>query len=96
MESTGDRTFYTVTMARVYADQGRFREAARIYRYLLDQTPDRSDLRQALAEAESMLPETSPRVHDISELIEQWVRLMVRRNALRRLQKSRIQQYRSA
>ena len=39
-----DNTFYTVTMARVYADQGRNEEAARIYRYLLDRTPDRPDL----------------------------------------------------
>ena len=91
MEGTGDKTFYTVTMARVYADQGRYEEAARIYRYLLDQTPDRSDLRQALDAAESMLPDTQHRWHDISGLIERWVRLMVRQNALRRLQKSRIQ-----
>ena len=90
MESTGDKTFYTVTMARVYAGQGRYDQAARIYRYLLDQTPDRSDLRQALAAVESMLPDTPDRLHDISELIERWVRLMVRRNALRRLQDSRV------
>ena len=41
METLGDKTFYTVTMARVYANQGRYAEAARIYRYLLDQTPGR-------------------------------------------------------
>ena len=43
-----DKTFYTVTMARVHADQGRYEAAARIYRYLLDRTPDRPDLQSAL------------------------------------------------
>ncbi|WP_372679679.1 hypothetical protein [Desulfosarcina sp.] len=89
MESTQDKTFYTVTMARVYADQGRYEQAARIYRYLLDQTPDRSDLRQALEAVTSMLPASPGRWHDISGLIERWVRLMVRQNALRRLQQCR-------
>ena len=91
MEHTGDKTFYTVTMARVYADQGRYEEAARIYRYLLDQTPDRSDLRQALGAVTSLLPDTPNDWHDVSDLIERWVRLMVRQNALRHLQKCRIQ-----
>ena len=91
MEINGDKTFYTVTMARVYADQGRFEEAARIYRYLLDQTPDRSDLRQALGEVTSMLPDTPSDWDDVSDLIERWVRLMVRQNALRGLQKCRVQ-----
>jgi len=91
MESTGDKTFYTVTMARVYADQGRYEQAARIYRYLLDQTPDRPDLKQALEAVTSMLPDPPGDWHDISGLIERWVRLMVRRNAIRRLQQCRVQ-----
>jgi len=91
MENTGDKTFYTVTMARVYADQGRYEEAARIYRYLLNQTPDRADIRQALEGVRSMLPDAPGDWHDISSLIERWVRLMVRRNALRRLQQCRVQ-----
>ena len=90
MESTGDKTFYTVTMARVYADQGKNEEAARIYRYLLDQTPDRSDLRQALEAVESMLPDSPGHWHDISDLVERWARLMVRQNTLRRLQQCRV------
>lgn len=90
MELTGDKTFYTVTMARVYANQGRYEEAARIYRYLLDQTPDRSDLRQALATVTSMMPEPPGQWDDISGLIERWVRLMVGRKELRRLQQYRV------
>jgi tetratricopeptide (TPR) repeat protein len=89
MTGAQDKTFYTVTMARVYADQGRYEEAARIYRYLLDQTPDRSDLRQALDAVTSMLPAPPGQWRDISGLIERWVRLLVRRNALRRLQQFR-------
>jgi len=90
MEMTGDKTFYTVTMARVYADQGKYEEAARIYRYLLDQTPDRSDLRQALKAVTSMLPDTPSDWHDVSDLTERWVRLMIRQNELRRLQQCRV------
>ncbi|MBC2710016.1 MAG: hypothetical protein HGJ94_03095 [Desulfosarcina sp.] len=89
MEIIGDKTFYTMTMARVYANQGRYEEAARIYRYLLDQTPDRADLRQALDAVSSMLPEAPRQWHDVSNLIERWVRLMLRCNALRRLEKIR-------
>jgi tetratricopeptide (TPR) repeat protein len=91
MVITEDKTFYTVTMARVYADQGRYEEAARIYRYLLDQTPDRTDLRQALEGVRSMLPDTPSDWNDISDLIERWVRLIIRQNELRRLQRYRVQ-----
>jgi tetratricopeptide (TPR) repeat protein len=90
-----DRTFYTVTMARVYADQGRYEEAARIYRYLLDQTPDRADLKQALEAVLSMLPETSGRWHDVAGLIERWVGLIFRQNELRRLKRIRVQSIRT-
>lgn len=91
MDMDGDKTFYTITMARVYADQGRYKEAARIYRYLLDQTPDRTDLREALDAVTSMLPENSGQMHDLSGLVDRWVRLIFRQNELRRLQRIRIQ-----
>ncbi len=90
MDIDGDKTFYTVTMARVYANQGRYDAAARIYRYLLDQTPDRGDLRQALTAVLSLLPETPAQWKDVSALVEQWVRLMIQSNSLGRLQKIRI------
>lgn len=86
-----DKTFYTVTMARVHANQGRYGEAARIYRYLLDQTPDRVDLKQALDTVLSMLPEVPIQWYDVTGLVQRWVRLMLRQNELRRLQKIRIQ-----
>ena len=90
MDSNGDTTFYTVTMAKVYADQGRYEAAARIYRYLLDQTPDRPDLQQALEAVLAKLPETPRQWKDVSTLVERWVGLMLRRKALRRLQASRM------
>jgi tetratricopeptide (TPR) repeat protein len=91
MDMDADRTFYTVTMARVYADQGRVEEAARIYRYLLDQTPDRADLKQALEAVSSMLPENSGRWDEAAGLIERWVGLILRQNELRRLKRFRVQ-----
>jgi tetratricopeptide (TPR) repeat protein len=91
MDMDADRTFYTVTMARVYADQGRYEEAARIYRYLIDQTPDRADLRQSLDAVLSRMPETAGCWRDIAGLIERWVGLILRQNELRRLKRIRVQ-----
>lgn len=91
MEMDADRTFYTETMARVYTGQGKYEEAARIYRYLLEQTPDRGDLRQALDAVSSMMPETPGGWSELSVLVERWVRLMLRHNSLRRLQRTPMQ-----
>jgi tetratricopeptide (TPR) repeat protein len=91
MDVDGEKTFYTLTMARVYADQGQYEEAARIYRYLLDQTPDRKDLREALDAVTAMLPETAEPLQDLAGLVERWVRLIFRQNELRRFQQIRIQ-----
>jgi tetratricopeptide (TPR) repeat protein len=88
MDSSEDTTFYTVTMARVYADQGRYEAAARIYRYLLDQTPDRSDLKQALDAVLAKLPEAPRQWGDVAGLVEHWIDLMLRFNALRRLRQT--------
>lgn len=90
MNAQGDKTFYTATMARVYADQGRFDAAARIYRYLLQRTPDRIDLKKALDGVLSMMPEAPVQWKDLSDVLERWVVLMLRLNALRRVQKIRI------
>jgi len=88
MVSNGDKTFYTVTMANVYADQGRYEEAARIYRYLLDQTPDRLDLQKALDEVSAKLPEASRQWRDLSGLVERWVKMILTCNRLGQLQRT--------
>jgi tetratricopeptide (TPR) repeat protein len=85
-----DKTFYTVTMARVYTNQGRYEAAARIYRYLLEQAPDREDIRQALDTVTSILPEAPKQWHDVAGLVERWVRLLLAQNALRQIRKIRI------
>ena len=87
MQSDGDKTFYTVTMANVYADQGRYEEAARIYRYLLDQTPDRLDLQMALDEVAAKLPEAPRQWQDVSGLVARWVKLILASNRLGQLQR---------
>jgi len=87
MDFDRDKTFYTVTMARVYADQGRYEAAARIYRYLLDRTPDRVDLQQALADVLAAIPAVPSQLEGVRTLVARWVRLMLRYNALRRLER---------
>lgn len=44
----------TVTMARIYARQGLYDNAAGIYNNLLKQDPDRNDVLDALLELEKM------------------------------------------
>ena len=90
MDNNGDKTFYTATMARVYADQGRYDEAAQIYRYLLDQNPDRTDLQQALNDVLAKLPPVPERWPAVSELVAQWVGMMLHCKALHGLQRIRM------
>lgn len=90
MNSDGDTTFYTVTMARVHADQGHYAEAARIYRHLLDQTPDREDLKQALDAVVAKLPKTPAHWSDIAVWVERWVRMTIDEHTRRRLQQIRV------
>ena len=90
MESDGDKTFYTVTMANVYADQGRYEAAARIYRHLLDQAPDRQDLQKALAEVSAKLPEAPRQWTDISAVVEQWVGMLLTCKTLGQLRRTQL------
>jgi cytochrome c-type biogenesis protein CcmH/NrfG len=75
----------TVTLARLYAQQGHWRKAAAIYRSLLQEDPDRTELRQALAEAESRLAEGEP--DDLAPLFREWIELLFRHDRLRRLKR---------
>lgn len=90
MEMLDDKTFYTTTMAQLHTDQGRFEAAAKIYRYLLEQTPDRTDLQAALEEVTARLSDASAQWDAASDLIEDWVRLMLRQGELGRLQRIRL------
>ncbi len=85
MRRDGDNPFYTVTMARLHTRQGRYADAVRIYRHLLERAPHRTDLQAALAAVASKMGETVASKHETSRLIERWVRLLLRQNALRRM-----------
>ncbi|GAB6908042.1 conserved hypothetical protein [Desulfosarcina cetonica] len=85
-----DKTFYTPTMARLYTDQGRFAAAARIYRYLLDQHPERGDLAEALAAVQARLPQTPDNWPSAASAIERWVRLLIFCRMLRQLSDIRL------
>lgn len=88
MDTDPDKTFYTMTMARVYASQGKAEQAARIYRYLLDQTPDRADIRQALEEVSASMPRAPEKWAEAAGLVERWVRLVIGHNQWQRLQRA--------
>ena len=84
---TNSPDFYTKTMAKIYADQGYFGKAAKIYRHLLKQDPERQDIVEALAEVEKKLSEKAP-----DKLVLQfgeWINLAVKYNRLQKLKKIR-------
>ena len=85
MTMDDDKTFYTVTMARVHTDQGRYDAAARIYRYLLEQEPGRSDLSEALSDVLARRPQAPDGWSAVEPLVAQWVRLTLRQRMLDRL-----------
>ncbi len=79
---TGDKTFFTATMADLLSKQGRYEEAARIYRYLLEQDPRRTDLSSCLDDVVAKLSENERNWEDITGTIEEWVRLIIAQRML--------------
>ena len=77
----------TVTLARLFARQGHWKQAVDIYRGLLRQEPARDDLRRELEEAEARLAPRSP--DDLVPLFREWIDLLLRRDRLRRLMRLR-------
>lgn len=85
-----DAVFYTVTMAKVYAEQGYYEQSAEIYRFLLKNDPGRPDLVAALSEVEKKLLQTnSGEITDLIPLFEEWIDLLLRYNNLQKLKKLR-------
>jgi tetratricopeptide (TPR) repeat protein len=78
-------TFYTATMAKIYANQGELDKAAKIYRYLIKQDPDRQDLVQALLEIEKKSNKEG--AIDLILLFSQWVELALVYRKKKRLRK---------
>ena len=85
MSPNEDNPFYTVTMARVYTRQGRYADAVRIYRHLLERDSRRTDLQSALEAVSSRMGGTAVPWFEHSRLIERWVRLLLRQNAVRHM-----------
>jgi hypothetical protein len=79
-----DRTFHTVTMARMLVQQGELARAADIYRYLLRGSPERDDLAQALARIEDELAAKDP--YDLVTPLTEWAALTLEAGMLARLQ----------
>ncbi len=82
--------FETETMAGIYANQGHYGKAIDIYRRLLEQHPDRSDLRDKLLRIE-----TQKKYEDENRLADkfsEWLDLLMKRKklyALKQLKKTR-------
>ena len=77
--------FYTKTMAKVYADQGKLEKAAEIYQYLLKKEPRRQDLIDAIAEIDKKRFETDP--DRLGDLLSIWLDLLLRHSRLQQLKK---------
>ncbi len=80
-----DDVFYTRTMAKVLADQGNLRKAAKIYNYLLEREPGNPDILDALSEIETQLMEKGS--DDLVGLLSRWIDLLLTHNKLQKLKK---------
>ncbi len=72
-------------MAKVYADQGQLDKAAKIYRHLLSQEPERQDLIDALAEIDKQRYANDPA--GLGRLFDTWIDLLLVHNRLHKLNK---------
>jgi hypothetical protein len=76
----------TLTMAKIYLRQGYWGKAAAVYRQLLKDSPDSPGLIQGLRVAEDNLCRRTPEsVARVERLIREWLRLLLTRRNLRRL-----------
>ena len=87
---TEEQEFETETMAGIYASQGHYGKAIDIYRRLLEQDPDRSDLQDKLLRIESKKKyEDETRLAD---KLSEWLDLIMKQKkleALKQLKRTR-------
>lgn len=76
------RSIWTATLARLYARQGLWEQAASIYRELLAREPERRDLYKELARAEAHLAEDR-----CGDLLRRWLDLLFHYRRLRLLRR---------
>jgi hypothetical protein len=71
-----DTSLFTPTLAGLYAEQGHLRQAAQIYRHLLEKSPERPEYLKALEEIEEQLAAEVHRPDQaLVRLIATWVDL---------------------
>ena len=82
--------YHTSTMAKVLADQGKLREAAEIYRHLIDLNPEKTQYQDALKYIEAKLQaKMGDRIKDV---VGRWLSFLLiqkRYHYLRRIRKDR-------
>lgn len=76
-------SFYTVTMAKVYEDQGNDNEALRILHHLLSADPERDDLKEAIDRVKTRVALTTEKL--LARLLEEWVDLLLAHHRIQRL-----------
>ncbi len=83
-----DDVFYTKTMAKVYADQGKLEKAVEIYRFLLEKEPGQQDLIDAISEIDKNRFEKNP--EGLDDLLSIWLDLLLRHSRLQQLKKLKL------
>lgn len=78
-----DELFYTITMAKVCADQGKYFQALKIYRYLLEKEPDNRVIAEAVVEAQKVYYENSSKI--LVDLFSRWFKLIIQHNNMDKL-----------
>lgn len=84
---TEEQRHGTATMARLFAQQGHWDKAAAIYRYLLAKEPGRSDLAEALAEAEAREADGTAEKRDLVPVFREWIDLLLKFDRLQKLRR---------
>ncbi|MFH1102928.1 MAG: tetratricopeptide repeat protein [Pseudomonadota bacterium] len=81
-----DPSFYTETMARVYAKQGYDDKALQIYRHLIQKYPKREDLMSAYAQIESRMAQNPEGAKSrLFVRIGEWIDLLFRYRKMKNL-----------
>ncbi len=76
------KSIWTATLARLYARQGLWEQAACVYRELVASAPDRRDLREELAQVEAHLS-----AGRMEKLLQRWLELIFHYRRLRDLRR---------
>ena len=80
--------FYTETMAKIFTDQGNLEKAADIYRYLLENDPDRKDIFDKLFRINEQIADKKNKSSDhIISLFREWINLALKYNNLQKLER---------